>query len=168
MSIEMELDAQRPEYLLADEVKSKFDEVYFENNHRTRRYQQAVYEWNQNRMWPIRVWEERMDRMPKGPMEWTPDFEKPEPLDIPKPEEPELLPIAANVERALEAAKRKLERFELKFKDLEEDVKEWVEDTSRELEKIGYGEIEYRGSDEAITETLQANEYEYTEDGERI
>jgi hypothetical protein len=119
-------------------------------------------------MAPIRAWEELVKSMPRGPMEWRPDLEKPEPLDIQKPEEPELLPIPENVERALVAAKRKLERFELKFQALEEDVKEWVKDTSRELEKIGYDEIEYRGSDEAISETLIANEYEFDEDGERI
>lgn len=168
MDIEMELDVQSPEYLLSDDLKSEFDEIHFENNRRTRRHQEDVYNWQQARMAPIRAWEELVKRMPRGPMEWRPDLEKPVPLDIQKPEEPELLPFPENVERALVAAKRKLERFELKFKDLEEDVKEWVKDTSRELEKIGYDEIEYRGSDEAISETLIANEYEFDEDGERI
>lgn len=36
---------------------------------------------------------------------------------------------------------------------------------SKQLEKEGYNDIEYYSSDEAITETLIANEYEFTEDG---
>jgi hypothetical protein len=36
------------------------------------------------------------------------------------------------------------------------------------LEKQGYTEIEYRDSDEAITETIIANEYDFEEDGRRF
>jgi hypothetical protein len=55
--------------------------------------------------------------------------------------------------------------MEAKLPQLEEDVKEWVEDMSRELEKQGYEEIEYRSSDEVIAETLRANGREFDEDG---
>jgi len=47
---------------------------------------------------------------------------------------------------------------------LGEDVKKM----SKELEKIGYQEIEYRQSEEAIAEMLIANEYEFTADGRRF
>ena len=36
------------------------------------------------------------------------------------------------------------------------------------LEKQGYNEIEHKSSDEYITEEIEANEYEFTEDGNRI
>ena len=35
-----------------------------------------------------------------------------------------------------------------------------------EMEKNGYNEIEYQLSDEAISETLQVNDYDFTEEGE--
>ena len=41
-------------------------------------------------------------------------------------------------------------------------------DLCKELEKIGYEQIEYYQSDEAIKETLIANEYEFLEDGKRF
>jgi hypothetical protein len=37
---------------------------------------------------------------------------------------------------------------------------------SRELEKDGYAEIEYRDSDESIAEVLSNKDEEYTEEGE--
>ena len=39
-------------------------------------------------------------------------------------------------------------------------------DACKELEKDGYDEIEYEDSDEFISESLIANEYHFTEDGE--
>lgn len=38
----------------------------------------------------------------------------------------------------------------------------------KQLEKEGYADIEYQDSDEAIKETIEANEYEFTEDGTQI
>lgn len=40
-------------------------------------------------------------------------------------------------------------------------------DLCRDFEKDGYAEIENQNSDEYITDTLEANNYEFTEDGER-
>lgn len=47
----------------------------------------------------------------------------------------------------------------------EEYLVQDVKDISRELEKIGYAEMEYKGSDEYLADTFEANEYEFTEDG---
>jgi hypothetical protein len=52
--------------------------------------------------------------------------------------------------------------------DLEAQIAQHIQVVSRELEKIGYDEIEYRTGDEAIAETLQINEYEYDARGDRI
>lgn len=38
-------------------------------------------------------------------------------------------------------------------------------DLCRKLENTGYAEIEYQNSDEAIIETIEANDYDFTEDG---
>jgi predicted small secreted protein len=44
---------------------------------------------------------------------------------------------------------------------------EWKETKCSEFEKLGYDEIEYRGSDECVDEDIRANEYEFTVDGSR-
>jgi hypothetical protein len=53
------------------------------------------------------------------------------------------------------------------LKDLLEDVDRKVRDVSKELEKLGYDEIEGRTSDEGISYFLQNNEFEFLEDGKR-
>lgn len=49
--------------------------------------------------------------------------------------------------------------------DLRDCIHNDIENVSKQLEKEGYNDIEYYSSDEYITETLIANEYEFTEDG---
>lgn len=49
--------------------------------------------------------------------------------------------------------------------EFEEYLTQDVKDISRELEKIGYAEIEYRESEESVADTFEANYYEFTEDG---
>lgn len=49
--------------------------------------------------------------------------------------------------------------------DLRDCIHNDIKGVSKQLEKEGYNDIEYYSSDEAITETLIANEYEFTEDG---
>lgn len=53
--------------------------------------------------------------------------------------------------------------------EVEKQVREMLEqkyiDLCKELEDAGYKEIEYENSDECIIEDIEANEYEFTEDG---
>lgn len=51
---------------------------------------------------------------------------------------------------------------------LEKHIAQHIKDVSRELQKIGYEEIEYRTSDEAIAEVLQNNEYKFDAEGDRL
>jgi hypothetical protein len=50
---------------------------------------------------------------------------------------------------------------------LREHINEQVKDVSRRLEKAGYEEIEYIEGDEQISDTLIANDYDFTEEGKR-
>ena len=92
--------------------------------------------------------------------------EKPAPLSIPLPPEPDYPAGPKRFANAKEKAKQKLARFEAKAKKLEEDLEEWVEDMSRELEKSGYETIEYQNSDEYIVEVLENNDYKFDEEGD--
>lgn len=52
--------------------------------------------------------------------------------------------------------------------ELEEYLSEKVKEISRELEKSGYAEIEYRTSEETIKADLSEREHLYAKDGERV
>lgn len=59
----------------------------------------------------------------------------------------------------------KRDELESMLMNLREGISDEIKDVSRQLEKDGYADIEYYESDEAISETLKANEYEFKEDG---
>lgn len=48
---------------------------------------------------------------------------------------------------------------------LRDGISDEIKDVSRQLERDGYAQIEYYESDEAIRETIEANEYEFEADG---
>jgi hypothetical protein len=51
--------------------------------------------------------------------------------------------------------------------DLQEHIREQTKDLSREFEKAGYADIENKTGDEAIEEFLEANDYEFKENGDQ-
>ena len=51
---------------------------------------------------------------------------------------------------------------------MQDYVDELLKDISRDVAKVGYAEIEYQESDEAIIETFEANEYRFTQEGDYI
>jgi hypothetical protein len=51
-----------------------------------------------------------------------------------------------------------------RFNELLED---WKDDKCREFEKMGYEQIDYRSSDECVTEDIRANDYDFLVDGSR-
>lgn len=60
-----------------------------------------------------------------------------------------------------------IDRVEKIIEDIEKDVENWRYDLCDKLEKLGYEEIDYYYSNECIDETINANEYEFTEEGNR-
>jgi hypothetical protein len=51
------------------------------------------------------------------------------------------------------------------LEELDNRISDDIKSVSKELEKDGYSEIEYHESDNAISEALIANEYEFTSEG---
>ena len=51
---------------------------------------------------------------------------------------------------------------------LQESIEEHVVEVSQTLEKMGYAELDYITTREYIVEQIEANEYEFTEDGKLI
>lgn len=60
------------------------------------------------------------------------------------------------------------DRQQAELDKLEKLIGEDIKAVSRELEKAGYAEIEYREGDEQIAETLRENDYSFDVDGDTI
>lgn len=58
-------------------------------------------------------------------------------------------------------------RIEAIIEDIEIAIDSWRKDICTTLENLGYKEIDYYYSDECVDETIIANEYEFTEEGNR-
>lgn len=59
-------------------------------------------------------------------------------------------------------------RDELDAEVLAEAILEWLRHLSRYFEKMGYSDIEYIESDQQVAESMEANEYLFSETGEPI
>lgn len=134
-------------------------------------YERAKYSVAYERNRPISEWEKEKRRrdaiVSQGPTEWAPLRIMPSPIDIPDPvlkqiQEPK------SVKAALDKAEAEFARLEAMIPEFENMIEEWAKDTSRELEKMGYAEIEYQSSDEYIQESIEANKYEFEEDGTAV
>jgi len=53
------------------------------------------------------------------------------------------------------------------IKDFEAEIEEFIKNTSKRLERLGYEEIEYLESDDVLDEILSGHDYTFTVDGER-
>lgn len=138
-------------------------------------YQRAWAEVKARNVAPIREWQRLQARWlknaPKDPQDWSPRIHPPgpEPAELtepypPQPECPEPAPVSVS---AKEEAEARWKALEILMNEFETWLIQWVKDLSKELEKIGYAEIEYRRSDEAIIEFFNGNEWEFLEDGGR-
>lgn len=87
----------------------------------------------------------------------------------PKEWRPSAGPRRPHVEAALIKAREKWKEIETKTaNEFGTFMEQWVKDTSKELEKMGYAEIEYRTSDEYIEEFFAGNEFEFDVDGDKV
>lgn len=170
MDAEVTLEVSDPVDLLSKKIR---DEIY-DFDVRTyaiqREYQQAVRKIEIERERPRQEWHHarQAEKGRKGVLDWAPEFSEDPPayLEIPFPEKPREMIEPVRFQKAREAAREKLKAMELQANELEKDIADWVKDKSKELEKNGYSEIEYKGSSEYISDTIIANDYDFTEDGD--
>lgn len=135
----------------------------------------AVHERN---MAPVRDWERRQEAWNKSgrsSRDWSPrrysEFRNPGPKPMPgtEPEPPEpVIPIPEHLAAAIRELEPKWKAIEAMIPQFEEWLENWIKDVSKELEKIGYAEIEYRRSDEAIADSFRDNDRQFLEDGEEF
>ncbi len=132
-------------------------------------FEREKYVADQARLKPIREWQRRMEtwRLAKerGPKAWRPKpGQEPPPADVPEPSFalPEAPPGVLEAIAKAEAEWSVLDKLVTSF---QEYLEEWVQDVSRELEKLGYEESEYQQADEQIIEMIEANDYEFLENG---
>lgn len=173
MYVDAELRGEAPD-LLSEERREEFEGWSREVRRATRAWFDETQRIFEERMKPVRTWERLKEdfdrRRERGPREWSPRLKdpgpKPAPLEIPEPPRPVIEQPPGLAAALAEAETRWKAIYEL-VEEFREWLKEWVESVSHELEKIGYEEIAYRESDEAIIDHFEANEYEFTKDGER-
>jgi len=67
-----------------------------------------------------------------------------------------------------EESPEEYDKLEALTVELEETVKEGAREAASELMSAGYKEIEYQSSDEVISESIEANELEFDENGKMI
>jgi len=73
-------------------------------------------------------------------------------------------PLAWVDERPTDEAERAHNTLEA---NVEEAVLAWVRNVAKALERSGYAEIDYQTTDEALTESMEANEYTFTAERKR-
>jgi hypothetical protein len=173
MDVDVELRADAPD-LLPRDLKDEFEEWSFEQRRAIRKWFEETQRISEERRAPIREWERKREdferRSKRGPLEWSPRLHdpgpKPSPLEIPEPPRP-VIEQSPRLAAAVAEAEAKWKTIDGLTDEVREWLKEWVEDLSQELQKNGYDEIEYRESDQAIIDHFEANEYEFTKEGER-
>jgi hypothetical protein len=70
--------------------------------------------------------------------------------------------------RSLRLQFRPWTEWEAIIDQVENGMKQYMQDVSRDIERIGYAELEYQQSDEVVDDAILANEYEFDERGNRI
>lgn len=164
MSVEISFDAPSMEELIPKKMYEQMTDWQVQKAAGIRAYRNQCYQIDKERVKPFTEWIEFKRGMSNGVLAWVPD--PPDDLDIPYPDKPAEIVEPARFVAAREKAEAKVKEMETEINEIEEDVREYVKDVSRELEKMGYEEIEYRGSDEVIIDTIEANDYTFTEDGD--
>lgn len=170
MTIEVEIDGSvTPVDLLPESLRLEYEDWNAEHRSRERQRMEVEHRRTQPiRDWQAQVnrWREIMERKYHTKQDWTPRVPEPpiqpQPLDIPMP--PAIL-IPADLKAALSAAAREFERLEKTVGEFEEYLTGRIQEISRELEKMGYDEIEHHHSDEYIADRLSDDDEEYNEDG---
>lgn len=173
MSVETKLDVENDYFMIEAELR--------ELRHLTSEHAKAYREWeylgmeiHRRNTAPERAWDTALEAWKErgggGPREWNPRVrhpgEKPANLNEPTPPAPVLL-LPPHLKEALEEADGKVKKAEALAGEFEKWLEEWVKNLSREMEKNGYSEIEYRDSEEVIIDFMDANEWTFLEDGGR-
>lgn len=161
---DVDADAFLPKRLL-----DRYQEWVYESRHRVQVRHRVAYD----RAAPLRAWQREVDRWREEmeqkhyrKQDWSPRVpsppEKPQELDL---EMPELLEMPADIKAAFAQAEQDFAQFNKDLDAFQEYLTERVQEISRELEKMGYDEIEYHSSDAYIGERLEVDDEEYRENG---
>lgn len=177
MTVELELGGDVPD-LLPKDLHEEWSEWWHEHRRIMSRWGHEKWAVNERNMAPIRDWERRLEAWRKSggtSRDWSPrrssqfrnPGEKPMPGTEPEPPQP-VFPMPEHLQAALAGLDQKWKAIEALMTPFEEWLEQWVKDVSKELEKLGYEEIEYRRSDEAIAERFRNRDAQFLEDGEEF
>jgi len=169
MDTEVELYLKE-EDLVPEDLLSKMREWQGERDKIDLEWMRARDRVRDMNMAPIREWTKQVERHSKpsdDPREWSPrePGPKPAPLNFPEPPKPEII-VPDWYKEAEVQQEREYKKVEAEVGEFKEYLEERIQDISREMEKTGYGEIEYQKTDEYIIEVLENRDWEYLKNGE--
>lgn len=177
MTVELELRGD-VEDLLPQDLRSEWNEWYFENRSIMSAWGHEKWAVHERNMAPVRDWERRLEAWRKSggtSRDWSPrrysEFRNPGPKPMPgtEPEPPmPVFPMPEHLQTAIAGLEGRWKAIEALITPFEEWLENWIKDVSKELEKIGYAEIEYRSSDEAIANSFRDRDTQFLEDGEEF
>ena len=70
-----------------------------------------------------------------------------------------------SMEASIECYSDTTDEQDMLLEEVREDIAELLKSISKEFERIGYADVEWHASDEAVSETINANEYLFTAEG---
>lgn len=176
MTVDLELRGS-VEDLLPRDLLERYRYWEMERRSVFSRWGSERYNVQQRNMQPIRDWERHVEEWKRRDInvkDWSPRdprFKPPGPKppigteqDPPEP----VFPMPEDLAAAIAAKQQDWKTIETLTDKYREWLEEWVKNVSRELEKLGYEEIEYRQSDEAIAEYFRNRDAQFLEDGEEF
>lgn len=177
MTVELEFRGDVQD-LLPHDLLHEWNEWSFERRSLYSAWGHEKWQVQERNLVPVRDWERRMEAWKKSgrsSRDWSPrqysEFRNPGPKPMPgtEPEPPEpVFPMPEHLAAAIQAVEPKWKEIEALIPQFETWLEQWIKDVSKELEKIGYEEIEYRRSDEAIADSFRERDKQFLEDGEEF
>ena len=176
-SMEVELEVTgNPEDLIPDPVGREYMDWEFNNRASQRHWAEEKYRIMQARRNPIAYWEEQKAKWEqrklrpfkgeKSPKAWAPGEPGPMPaelnLEIP-PQPSQEMP--AYLQAAFDKASGEWHVIEVHIPEFEYHLKERIQEISREMEKSGYGEMDYFRSREFMEQRIEDRGWKFLEDG---
>lgn len=177
MTVELELHGDVQD-LLPKDLHDEWREWSFERRRIMSAWGHEKWAVHERNMAPVRDWERRIETWRKSggtSRDWSPrrysEFRNPGPKPMPgtepEPTEP-VFPMPDHLQAAIADLDPKWKAIEALITPFEEWLENWIKGVSKELEKVGYEEIEYRRSDDAIADYFRDRDTQFLEDGEEF
>lgn len=179
MSMELESNFHGgPEDLMPDPVGQEYMNWWYDNSAKQRYWSEEKYKITEARRNPVAYWEKQKEKWERkklqpfkgkdSPKAWAPGQPGPMPseLNLEMPPQPSQ-EMPAHLRAALDEAEREWPVIEKTAAEFESYLLERIREISRELEEMGYSEMEYLRTREFMEQRIEDRGWTFLEDGRR-